>query len=117
MTGLPMLGHLAAATTHLRLRSAPQLPEAGWYVERTHRMLDDVLYQGVEWVLPAPFVRQIGTRVTGALLVQFIEAAPAQEDTSPAGAGHPGIVACARLGTRPEGPEARAGLPLSGTAQ
>ncbi|MEU6068171.1 hypothetical protein ABZ864_27860 [Streptomyces sp. NPDC047082] len=114
--GYPELGGLAAMMAHLKLRSAPQLP-TGWYVKRTHSRLDGVLHQGVEWVLPAPLLRQIGTRVTGALLVQFIEAAPAREDTSPAGAAAPAIVVRARLGSRPEGPEARADLPLCVTAQ
>ncbi|MFJ3305742.1 hypothetical protein ACIPSA_21960 [Streptomyces sp. NPDC086549] len=112
--GFPVLGGLAAVMAHLKLRSAP-LQKGGWYVKRTHGKHEGVLYQGVEWVLPARLLRQIGTRVTGALLVQFIEAAPAQEDTSPAGA--PGIVVRARLGRRPESPEARAVLPLSVTAQ
>jgi hypothetical protein len=100
LTGFPELNALASAAAHLNARSAPQMQNNEWYVRRVHRTLTKTLYQGVEWVLPANFVHQIGTRVTGALLVQFVEAAPAHEDSGPPESATPPLLACATLTRR-----------------
>lgn len=90
----PGLTMVTAAAAHLTARSAPQIPRYKWYVSRVHHSVDETPYYGVEWILPPRFVKQIGTRVTGALLVQFIQATPAHgasENTEPR------LLACARL--------------------
>ncbi|MFJ9246399.1 hypothetical protein [Streptomyces sp. NPDC101776] len=84
----PDLNAVASIGAHLNARSAPQIQNDEWYVRRVHDTVDETLYQGVEWTLPPSFVNQIGTRVTGALLVQFIGAAhthtaPAELPTAP----------------------------------
>ncbi|MEV0482158.1 hypothetical protein AB0I69_16305 [Streptomyces sp. NPDC050508] len=95
LTGFPELNAAAAATAHLNARSAPQARKNGWYVKRVHGSPDGALCQGVKWVLPPSFVKQIGIRVTGALLVQFVEAAPAHEGNGPQGSSERHLLACA----------------------
>lgn len=82
LPGFPDLNAVASVAAHLNARSAPQIQNDEWYVRRVHDTVGETLYQGVEWILPPSFVNQIGTRVTGALLVQFIGAAHA--DGAPA---------------------------------
>ncbi|WP_327405238.1 hypothetical protein OG194_37770 [Streptomyces sp. NBC_01288] len=95
LTGFPELNAVASAVAHLNARSAPQIQNDEWYVRRVHDTVDETLYQGVEWILPPSFVNQIGTRITGALLVQFIGAAPAH--TTPAELPTPPLLARAVL--------------------
>lgn len=95
LTGFPELNAVASAIAHLNARSAPQIQNDEWYVRRVHDTVDETLHQGVEWILPPSFVNQIGTRVTGALLVQFIGAAPAH--AAPAGLPTPPLLAHAIL--------------------
>ncbi|SED07515.1 hypothetical protein SAMN05216489_02442 [Streptomyces sp. 3213] len=97
LVGFPELNAITSAAAHMRARSAPQMQNEEWYVKRVHRSPAGILHQGVEWTLPANFVKQIGTRVTGALLVQFVGAAPASEDTDPSGSEPLPILACATL--------------------
>ncbi|MCX5241833.1 hypothetical protein OG824_42225 [Streptomyces prunicolor] len=97
LVGFPELNAITSAAAHLRARSAPQMPDEEWFVKRVHRSLAGILHQGVEWTLPANFVKQIGTRVTGALLVQFVGAAPAYEDSDPPGGEPLPLLACATL--------------------
>ncbi|MBK3563133.1 MULTISPECIES: hypothetical protein [unclassified Streptomyces] len=80
----PDLNAVASIAAHLNARSAPQIQNDEWYVRRVHDTVDETLYQGVEWILPPSFVNQIGTRVTGALLVQFIGAAHGAPEDTPA---------------------------------
>ncbi|MFE2420037.1 hypothetical protein [Streptomyces hokutonensis] len=95
LTGFPELNAVASAVAHLNARSAPQIQNDEWYVRRVHDTVGETLYQGVEWILPPGFVNQIGTRVTGALLVQFIGAAHA--DGAPADNPTPPVLARAIL--------------------
>jgi len=44
------------------------------------------LYYGVEWTLPGKLLQQVGTRVTGALLVQYFSAEPVRGGGGPGGA-------------------------------
>ncbi|WP_405838403.1 hypothetical protein [Streptomyces sp. NBC_01518] len=97
LAGFPEINAMTSAAAHLRARSAPQMRDEEWFVKRVHRSPGGILHQGVEWTLPANFVRQIGTRVTGALLVEFIGAAPAYEDTDPTSAEPLPLLACATL--------------------
>ncbi|MGH1552984.1 hypothetical protein ACRAWF_16105 [Streptomyces sp. L7] len=97
LAGFPEINAMTSAAAHLRARSAPQMRDEEWFVKRVHRSPGGILHQGVEWTLPANFVQQIGTRVTGALLVEFIGAAPAYEDTDPAGGEPLPLLACAAL--------------------
>ena len=94
LAGLPELNTAAATIAHLKMRSAPQLKKDGWYAKRVHRTVDGKLHHGVAWILPAKFLQQIGTRVTGALLVQFINATAA--DIEPVSIGSR-LLACAKL--------------------
>ena len=116
----PGLATLTAAAAHLTARSAPQMSRHKWYVRRVHHKVDETPYQGVEWILPAKFVKQIGTRVTGAMLVQFIKAAAA--DGEPENAHSP-LLACAELKhkwlglTRSSVELAYASLPLTVTPE
>ncbi|WP_019066060.1 hypothetical protein [Streptomyces hokutonensis] len=97
LAGFPEINAMTSAAAHLRARSAPQMRDEEWFVRRVHRSPGGTLHQGVEWTLPANFVQQIGTRVTGALLVEFIGAAPAYEDTAPPGGEPLPLLACATL--------------------
>ncbi|MET7483615.1 hypothetical protein [Streptomyces sp. NPDC005538] len=97
LVGFPELNAITSAAAHMRARSAPQMRDEEWYVKRVHRSPAGDLHQGVEWTLPANFVKQIGTRVTGALLVQFVGAAPAHEDPDPPGGEPLPLLACAAL--------------------
>ena len=97
LAGFPEINAMTSAAAHLRARSAPQMRDEEWFVKRVHRSPGGILHQGVEWTLPANFVQQIGTRVTGALLVEFIGAAPAYEDTDPADSEPLPLLACATL--------------------
>lgn len=118
VTPFPGLTMLTAAAAHLTARSAPQIPRYKWYVSRVHHRVDQTLHHGVEWILPRRFVKQIGTRVTGALLVQFIKATPADgaPDTT-----EPQLLACATVDrtwlrfTRSSVDLAYAALPLTVT--
>ncbi|MHC3474017.1 hypothetical protein ACYF6T_35695 [Streptomyces sp. 7R007] len=76
VTPLPGLSATSAAIAHLKLRSTPQVGRDAWFVRRIHRTVGGVPYYGVEWTLPGKLLQQIGTRVTGALLVQFFTAEP-----------------------------------------
>ncbi|MEU6147088.1 hypothetical protein ABZ848_42905 [Streptomyces sp. NPDC047081] len=76
VTPLPGLSAASAAIAHLKLRSAPQVGRDAWFVRRIHQTVDGAPYYGVEWTLPGKLLQQVGTRVTGALLVQFFTAAP-----------------------------------------
>lgn len=97
LAGFPEINAMTSAAAHLRARSAPQMRDEEWFVKRVHRSPGGILHQGVEWTLPANFVQQIGTRVTGALLVEFIGAAPAHEVTDPADGEPLPLLACATL--------------------
>ena len=114
----PVLAPVMAAAAHLTARSAPQMPKHEWYVRRIHRNVEETPYTGVEWILPPRFVKQIGTRVTGALLVQFIEATPVD---GPSQRAEPRLLACATLAhkrlryTRSSVDVPYAALPLSVT--
>ncbi|MER7924459.1 hypothetical protein ABTY96_15245 [Streptomyces sp. NPDC096057] len=97
LAGFPEINAMTSAAAHLRARSAPQMRDEEWFVRRVHRGPGGILHQGVEWTLPANFVQQIGTRVTGALLVEFIGAAPADEVTDPPCGEPMPLLACATL--------------------
>ncbi|MFJ3897024.1 hypothetical protein [Streptomyces sp. NPDC090083] len=97
LAGFPQINAMTSAAAHLRARSAPQMRDEEWFVKRVHRRADGSLYQGVEWTLPANFVQQIGTRITGALLVEFIGATPAGEVTDPLRGEPLPLLACATL--------------------
>ncbi|MGI5453439.1 hypothetical protein ACQEWB_09755 [Streptomyces sp. CA-249302] len=73
---LPGLSAASTAIAHLKLRSAPQVGKDAWYVRRVHRTVEGEPYYGVEWTLPRELLKQVGTRVTGALLVQYFTAEP-----------------------------------------
>ncbi|MFC8516880.1 hypothetical protein [Streptomyces sp. NPDC057257] len=122
---LPGLSAASAAIAHLKLRSAPQVGKDAWYVRRIHRTVGGAQYYGVEWTLPRELLKQVGTRVTGALLVQYFTAEPVRGGGRPDGS----LLSQARLtGDRvvelPAGPwdaaatvDAFVTLPLRVTAQ
>ena len=85
VTPLPGLSAASAAIAHLKLRSAPQVGRDAWYVRRIHRVVGGALYYGVEWTLPGKLLQQVGTRVTGALLVQYFSAEPVRGGGEPGG--------------------------------
>lgn len=86
VTPLPGLSAASAAIAHLKMRSAPQVGRDAWYVRRIHRVTDGAPYYGVEWTLPGKLLQQVGTRVTGALLVQYFTAEPVRGGGRPGGA-------------------------------
>jgi hypothetical protein len=106
VTPLPGLNAASAAIAHLKLRSAPQVGRDGWYVRRIHRTVGGTPYYGVEWTLPGKLLQQIGTRVTGALLVQYFTAEPVRDDGGRAGGA---LLAHARLNLRDGAVELPAG--------
>ncbi|MEU3339055.1 hypothetical protein ACWCQ1_27490 [Streptomyces sp. NPDC002144] len=123
---LPGLSAASAAIAHLKMRSAPQVGHDAWYVRRIHQHTGGTLYYGVEWTLPGKLLQQVGTRVTGALLVQYFSAEPVRGGGRRDGA----LLSHARLTVKGRAVELPAGswsedpvtdafvmLPLSVTAQ
>jgi hypothetical protein len=70
-TGMPELGSIAETISRLKLTSVPQAPSAEWFVRRIDIVRSRNLYHGIEWQLPLDLLNQLGSRVTGGLLVSF----------------------------------------------
>ena len=70
-TGMPELGPIAETISRLKLTSVPQAPSAEWFVRRIDMVRSHNLYYGIGWQLPLDLLNQLGSRVTGGLLVSF----------------------------------------------
>jgi hypothetical protein len=90
VTGLAPIGSVAKAVASLRATSVPQTPDALWFV----RAIDDLddqghLHHGVEWEIPRPLLVEVGTQISGSLLVSMTAAdtafrgTEAQDPTAP----------------------------------
>lgn len=69
--GMPELGSIAATVTRLKLTSVPPTQSSEWFVRRVDAVTKERLYHGVEWQLSLSLLNQMGSRVTGGLLVSF----------------------------------------------
>jgi hypothetical protein len=71
-TGMPELGSIAATVSRLKLTSVPPTQSAEWFVRRVDTVTKGGhLYHGIEWQLSLNLLNQLGSRVTGGLLVSF----------------------------------------------
>lgn len=70
-TGMPELGSIAATVSRLKLTSVPPTQSSEWFVRRVDTVANGHLYHGIEWQLSLNLLNQLGSRVTGALLVSF----------------------------------------------
>lgn len=75
-TGIPELGSVAEAVSRLKLTSVPQAAGAEWFVRKVDLVRSEKLFHGIEWQLSLGLLRQLGTRVTGGLLVSFASVQP-----------------------------------------
>jgi hypothetical protein len=78
VTGLAPIGSVAKAVASLRATSVPQTPDTLWFV----RAVDDIddqghLHHGVEWEIPRSLLVEVGTQISGSLLVSTTAAATA----------------------------------------
>ena len=72
VSGLAPIGSVAKAVASLRATSVPQTPDALWFV----RAIDDIddqghLLHGVEWEIPRALLAEVGTQISGSLLVSI----------------------------------------------
>jgi hypothetical protein len=70
-TGMPELGSIAETVSHLKLTSVPQTPNTQWFVRKVDLTEGQDVFHGIEWQLPLNLLEQLGSRVTGGLLVNF----------------------------------------------
>lgn len=75
-TGMPELGSVAEAVSSLKLTSVPQTTGAMWFVRKVNRVESRSLFLGIEWQLSLGLLKQLGSRVTGGLLVSFSAVQP-----------------------------------------
>jgi len=73
VSGLAPIGDVAKAVAGIRATSVPQTPDANWFVRAVNIIYDNVLYRGVEWQLPRVLLDEVGTQISGSLLVSFTE--------------------------------------------
>ena len=97
VTGLAPLDSVVKAVANLRATSVPQTPDALWFV----RAVDDVddqgdLHQGAEWEIPQTLLTEVGTQISGSLLVSMTPADTAFGATAPQGHTAP-VLAAATL--------------------
>jgi hypothetical protein len=78
-TGVPELRSVAEAVSRLKLTSVPQAAGAEWFVRKVDLVRSEKLFHGIEWQLSLGLLRQLGTRVTGGLLVSFAGVQPGAE--------------------------------------
>jgi len=76
ITGLAPIGAVTKAVASLRATSVPQTPDTLWYIRSINFSNEDGLYQGVEWELPRTLLTEVGTQISGSLLVSFTETSP-----------------------------------------
>jgi hypothetical protein len=90
VTGLAPIGSVAKAVASLRATSVPQTPDALWLV----RAIDDLddpghIRHGVQWEIPRPLLVEVGTQISGSVLVSMTVAdtafrgGKAQDPTAP----------------------------------
>jgi hypothetical protein len=70
-TGMPELGSMAATVSRLKLTSVPPTQSSEWFVRKVDMVRNDHLFHGIEWQLSLNLLNQLGSRVTGGLLVFF----------------------------------------------
>ena len=75
-TGMPELGSVAEAVSRLKLTSVPQAAGTMWFVRKVDRVESGSLFFGIEWQLSLGLLKQLGSRVTGGLLVSFASVQP-----------------------------------------
>ena len=71
VSGMPELGSIAQTVSRLKVTSVPPTQNAEWFVRRIDTVRDHHLYHGIEWQLSKGLLDQLGSRVTGGLLVSF----------------------------------------------
>ena len=71
-TGMPELGSIAATVSRLKLTSVPPTPSSEWFVRKVDMVRNGHLFHGIEWQLSLNLLNQLGSRVTGGLLVSFV---------------------------------------------
>jgi len=74
VTGLAPIGSVAKAVASLRATSVPQTPDALWFVRAVNDLDDDRLHHGVEWEIPRALLAEVGTQISGSLLVSMTAA-------------------------------------------
>jgi hypothetical protein len=70
-TGMPELGSIAETVSRLKLTNVPPAPGAEWFVRKVDMVKSDHLFHGIEWQLSLSLLSQLGSRITGGLLVSF----------------------------------------------
>ena len=70
-TGMPELGSIAATVGRLKLTSVPPTQSSEWFVRKVDMVRNGHLFYGIEWQLSLNLLNQLGSRVTGGLLVRF----------------------------------------------
>lgn len=74
VTGLAPIGSVAKAVASLRATSVPQTPDALWFVRAVNHLVDGRLHHGVEWEIPRALLAEVGTQISGSLLVSMTAA-------------------------------------------
>ena len=85
-TGMPELGSIAATVSSLKLTSVPPTQSSEWFVRKVDMVKNGHMFHGIEWELSLNLLNQLGSRVTGGILVCFVnvetkgdeQAAPSQ---------------------------------------
>jgi hypothetical protein len=85
-TGMPELGSIAATVSRLKLTSVPPTQSSEWFVRKVDMVKNGHMFHGIEWELSLNLLNQLGSRVTGGILVCFVnvetkgdeQAAPSQ---------------------------------------
>jgi hypothetical protein len=70
-SGMPELGSITQAVSRLKFTSVPPTQSAEWFVRKIDTVNDHHLFLGIEWQLSQGLLSQLGSRVTGGLLVSF----------------------------------------------
>jgi hypothetical protein len=103
--GIPQLGSVAQAVSRLKFTSVPPTQSAEWFVCKVDLVRGDYLFYGIEWHLSRNLLNQLGSRVTGGLLVSFTKVN--SEGTSQAADPSQGLLAKSFLRCIQHGGEAR----------
>jgi hypothetical protein len=93
---LPQVGEVAKAVASLKLSSVPQTQSSRWFVKKVDIVHGHIPFFGIEWELPPDLLIELGSRVSGSLLVSFasvVEHDGAQQKV----ARQPGLLASARV--------------------
>jgi len=71
-TGMPELGSIAATVSRLKLTSVPPTQSSEWFVRKIDMVRNGHMFYGIEWQLSLNLLNQLGSRVTGGLLMYFV---------------------------------------------